>query len=132
MIFRTSFIIIAIFLIAGEVKTEDPGNFIARAGLGYDFISQEYYLDTARYDPDSVLTATLLKKDYLDDKKGLLYMKYSLDANSWRSIEAGWEQTDEIYRAFGWGRYRLVSPYDQSRLQSPFPIPPQSYSPGGG
>ena len=86
----------------------DPGDFSIRIGLGYDFVSQEYFTSSSRYDtsltPDPDITdATLLSKDYLDDEKGLVYLKIDPKSEGRYVFEAGWEQTPEMLRAVGWG-----------------------------
>ncbi len=115
---RLALILFCTGLIAGELQAENPGNFTFRAGVGYDFISQEYYLDSARYDPDSTINIALLKRDYLDDKKGLLYLKYHPDNGGRQNLEIGWEQTPDIYRALGWGHFTVSG--SRSRLESDF------------
>ncbi len=97
-------------LFAGVARTDDSGDFSIRAGLGYDFISQEYFYDSLRYDGivDSV-NLSLLKREYLDDKKGLVYLKYAPGKYVNNSAEIGWEQTPENFRAVGWGRLKTGS-----------------------
>ena len=58
---------------AGITARSDPGDFSIRFGLDYDFVSQEYFTSSSRYDTsltaDPDLTdVALLSKDYLDDK----------------------------------------------------------------
>jgi len=101
--------ILLVIIFAGIVTAGDSGDFNFRAGLGYDFVSQEYFLNSSRYDtsltPDPDLTDnTLLKKDYLDDAKGLFYIKYEPGDEDRFRIEAGWEQTPENFRARTWGQ----------------------------
>ena len=108
---------------AGAALADSSGHFGLRAGIGYDFISQEYFLDSLRYvDADSSLKSALLKKDYLDDKKGFVYLKYFSPTESGPGLsyrlEAGWEQTPEVYRALGWGRFEVGGVID--RLESDF------------
>ncbi len=92
------------FLCAGTAICGNSGAFGIRVGIGYDYVSQEYFLDSLRLlGEDSLVGATLLKRDYLDDKKAILYL--TLDNRSFLaspreySLEVGWEQTDEVYRA---------------------------------
>jgi hypothetical protein len=120
---RNVFIITALLSIfAGIVSADNPGLFRARVGLGYDFVSQEYFTSSSRYDtsltpdPDQLLEATLLRKDYLDDKKGLIYLTLDPRRNSQYILEAGWEQTPDIYRALGWGHVTVGD--SDSRLEA--------------
>jgi len=99
---------------AGIVQADSSGVFGIRGGIGYDYISQEYFLDSLRLaGEDSLVTATLLKRQYLDDKKAFLYL--SLDNRSHYGspvsyfLEGGWEQTDEILRGILKGSYRQKS-----------------------
>jgi hypothetical protein len=91
-------------LCAGTAAGGNPGAFGIRAGIGYDYVSQEYFLDSLRLlGEDSLVGATLLKRDYLDDKKVILYLTWDnrslISASKVYGVEIGWEQTDEIYRA---------------------------------
>ena len=98
--------LIFLLIFAGAVGAEGPGHFNIKAGLGYDFISQEYFYDSLRYtETDTALQSALLKKDYLDDKKGFLYLGYgtkpALYNYSRHHLEVGWEQTSDLYRLLG-------------------------------
>jgi len=109
--------------LAGITASGDPGDFSIRLGVGYDFVSQEYFTSSSRYDtsltPDPDLTdATLLSKDYLDDKKGLIYLKLDPKSEGRYVFEAGWEQTPEMLRALGWGHLTLGSRVN--RLETDF------------
>lgn len=114
--FKPVYKLIILFLFfAVIIRADDSGDFSFKLGLGYDFVSQEYFLSSSRYDtsfapdPDGLLTATLLKKDYLDDKKGLVYFKYDSKAEGRFILEAGWEQTPDLFRALGWAHFSLGS-----------------------
>jgi hypothetical protein len=103
-------------LLAGIIIADDSGDFHFRFGLGYDFVSQEYFIDSLRLGvPDSAVELTLLQRDYLDDKKGLFYVKFDPNQSGRYVVETGWEQTPELYRArgkghivFGGGKNRLT------------------------
>jgi len=106
---------------AGITARSDPGDFSIRFGLGYDFVSQEYFTSSSRYDTsltaDPDLTdVALLSKDYLDDKKGLVYLKIDPKAEGRYIFEAGWEQTPEMLRAVGWGH--IVLGNHRNRLET--------------
>ncbi|MEW5923715.1 MAG: hypothetical protein AB1746_06985 [Candidatus Zixiibacteriota bacterium] len=101
----------------------DPGDFSIRFGMGYDFVSQEYFTSSSRYDtslsPDPDLTdITLLSKDYLDDKKGLVYVTLNPRNEGRYILETGWEQTPDILRALGRGHLTVGG--KDSRLESDF------------
>lgn len=99
---------------AGIVLADSSGVFGIRSGIGYDYISQEYFLDSLRLaGEDSLVTATLLKRQYLDDKKAFLYFsmdnRLPLDGSDSYYLEAGWEQTDEIMRGVAHASYGASS-----------------------
>ncbi len=115
---------LGLFIInAGAVFADSSGGFNLRAGVGYDYISQEYFLesDSISLSPDSSLNSILLKKDYLDDKKGFLFLGYSSDpgnSNFKQNYEIGWEQTGELFRILGYGR--VDKKWKKSRLEGNF------------
>ncbi|MFH1687899.1 MAG: hypothetical protein ABIJ61_08960 [bacterium] len=79
-----------------------------RAGLGYELLSQEYFLDSAAVtDTDSTLTNWSLTTNYLDELKGQLTVRY-VAPNS-RRFETGlnYEQTKEFIRGRLDIRHRL-------------------------
>ncbi len=87
------------FLIAGGYHTSEAAGFHYNAGIGYDFLSQEYFLDSAAQSGvDSVLTDWSLRTDYLDDVKGMLSFTV-LPLND-RSLEltTRYEQTSDFFR----------------------------------
>lgn len=116
--------LILILNLAGIAAADgDPGDFNIRFGLGYDFVSQEYFTSSSRYDtsltPDADLTdITLLSKDYLDDKKGLIYLTLNPRNEGRYVLETGWEQTPDILRALGRGHLTVGG--KDSRLESDF------------
>lgn len=110
--------ILLLLMTAGTADSNGSGCFNIRTGIGYDFMSQEYFLDSLRYtDQDSSLKSALLKKDYLDDKKGFIFFSYDPrrhpDCNQTALFELGWEQTDDLYRAIGNGRLSLRTGRDR-------------------
>ncbi len=108
---KISGIIILIFV--GVSRADDSGDFSFRVGMGYDFVSQEYFISSSRYDtslipdPDAAASSILLEKDYLDDKKGLAYLKFNAGGEGRQLFEVGWEQTPDIFRAVGRGHFTL-------------------------
>ena len=64
-------------LLAGSCfNTIEAGTLDLKAGIGYDFISQEFFLDSiSRSGTDSLDFA--LKTDYLDDIKGRVQLTWS-------------------------------------------------------
>jgi len=113
-----------ILINAGAVFADSSGGFNLRAGIGYDYISQEYFLesDSIYLNPDSSLKSALLKKDYMDDKKGSLFLGYTSDPKNDKNLnqiyEIGWEQTGEMFRILGSGR--VGKKWQKSRLEGNF------------
>nr|MBN2277670.1 hypothetical protein [candidate division Zixibacteria bacterium] len=103
-----------IILVAGASPANASGDLGIRTGLGYDFVSQEYFYSSSRYDtalipnPDET-DNILLRKDYLDDVKGLIYLKYNPNGEGRYVVETGWEQSPETFRARGYGHAALGS-----------------------
>jgi hypothetical protein len=106
-------LLINIVFIAGIVRADNSGDFSFKVGIGYDFISQEYFYDSLGYSifadssADLYVAASILEKDYLDDKKGLAYIKFDSGKKGKKVLELGWEQTPEFYRAVGRGNLLL-------------------------
>ena len=68
-----------------------------RAGVGYDFLSQEYFLDTAQL--FDTLEATVdLKSDYLDDFKGILRLAWLPLDNRNLELRSTLEQSADDFR----------------------------------
>ncbi len=117
--------LITLTLFAGNILADNSGEFNIRVGLGYDFVSQEYFLNSYRYDTLLItdpITTTLLTKDYLDDKKGLIYIKFKPDTEKTDYFEVGWEQTPSIYRAVGRGKFGIQNEYDRLEAELNFEL----------
>lgn len=80
---------------AGGIRASDLS---FRAGLGYDFLSQEYFLDTIVTSSDSVFTDWAMTTNYLDDVKGQLGLTYSPFSDRHLEIRAAYDQTPEFLR----------------------------------
>jgi len=99
---RHALITLCALIIAVCSNARAGDNFDLKLGIGYDFVSHEYFIDSAKYGlQDSSLTISLLKKDYLNDKKALLYLSYNPGQSRHLMVESRWEQTSDIYRALG-------------------------------
>ena len=103
-------LILPVIFLINPALADSPHFLSVKAGLGYDFVSQEYFTSSSRYDSSLIpdpLNAVFLKKDYLDDTKGLLYLRLNPGGKGDHILEVGWEQTPDIYRALGWGHFTL-------------------------
>ena len=88
-------LLILVGAISGGVRASD---FSFMAGLGYDFLSQEYFLDTVVSSSDSTLTNWALTTDYLDDLKGQFGLTYSPFTDRHLEIRAAYDQTPQFLR----------------------------------
>ncbi len=78
-----------------------------KAGLGYEFLSQQYFLDSAALEgPDSTLAAWSLKSTYLDDVKGRLDLRWFPDDGENLELAASLEQTADFMRLKSSGNWR--------------------------
>jgi len=77
---RACNIILASFgIMLGSIgSTNAENNLTVRTGLGYEYMSQEFFLDAQElYGSDSLELTTQLKTTYLDDFKGQLTLNYT-------------------------------------------------------
>jgi len=87
-----------------------------RVGVGYDFLSQQYSLDSLiSLEGDSLAAMTALKTTYLDDLKASFQMTYTPGDQPGLELGAGLEQTRDAsrFRVYGsgnptFGRTRLT------------------------
>lgn len=94
-------IVVAVTILWGFAITSPvhAGRWEFQAGVGYDFLSQEFFLDSLQQvGIDSVLVNWNFRRDYLDDLKGQLSVRYR--SSDFRTLESRWqyEQTDELIR----------------------------------
>jgi len=93
--------LIAIILVTGLVFNSKPAaaGFNIEAGLGYDFLSQKYFLEEIQQEgSDSILVDWELRSTYLDDLKGLLAIEYKSPAKNKVKIRTTYEQTADFLR----------------------------------
>lgn len=81
-------------LLAGDSFCSD---LRLRTSLGYDFISQEYFLDSVT--SDTTLSTWLLKTNYLDDFKGRVSLSYLPFDDRRLELQSSYEQSNELFRA---------------------------------
>lgn len=84
-----------------------------RVGIGYEFISQEFFLDSI-IGGDSLAAAAALRTTYLDDYKGLISVRYLPFEDRRLELRASYEQTPEFIRGKLFGDFRPT--LGQSRL----------------
>ena len=88
-------------ILAGPVQNSSNGaGFDIKAGAGYDFLSQQYYLlEFLDSDTSGALDSLLsLKRTYLDDLKGVVTVNYSPGRGDKWQLYSHYEQTDKFIR----------------------------------
>ncbi len=96
-----------LILLAGSACASDTAGFALRAGLGYDFMSQRYFLDSVvGSSSDSFLQQWALTTDYLNDVKGKLDLRYKPSGARGPEFRALYEQTPELLRTRLSGAWR--------------------------
>jgi len=94
-------------MIGGPSRQLRASSLIIKAGVGYEFLSQEYFLDTTRSDVDSTLANWELTTTYLDDLKGQLTLFYVPDRGRQWELSTHYEQTAEFIRSRSATRWHL-------------------------
>ncbi len=90
---------VILLLVGGPWDELQASSFDYRAGIGYDFLSQEYFLDSASFAGlDSTLTEWALKTTYLDDIKGQFSLTYFPYVDRRLQFQSSYEQTPEFMR----------------------------------
>lgn len=90
---------LTLVLVGGLCKKLQAAGLNFRVGVGYDFLSQQYFLDSASLEgPDSLLTDWALKTNYLDDVKGQLALTFNPYNDRRLELQSSYEQTPEFMR----------------------------------
>lgn len=94
--FITAFILV---IVLGNISRSTAAEYNFEAGLGYDFLSQRYFLEELQQvDSDSILIDWELKSTYLDDLKGLVAFEYYSSKKSEIKFRSSYEQTADFLR----------------------------------
>ncbi|MEE8405502.1 MAG: hypothetical protein V3S17_08930 [candidate division Zixibacteria bacterium] len=87
----------AICLAAATIcQNSEASNYEIKTSLGYDFISQEYFLDSVT--TDSTLSLWQLKTDYLDELRGRISFRYWSGDRRELELQSSFEQSNELFR----------------------------------
>jgi hypothetical protein len=98
----TRILIAAVILMCSVVLPSgvQAGNLALKAGVGYDYFSQQYFLDSLQpAGADSVLTRFALTSNFLNDFKGMVGLTYHTANSRLFELRAGYEQTSQLLRA---------------------------------
>jgi hypothetical protein len=91
--------VLTLVLTGGLCKSLQAAGLNFRVGVGYDFLSQQYFLDSASLGgPDSLLTDWALKTNYLDDVKGQFALTFNPYNDRRLELQSSYEQTPEFMR----------------------------------
>ena len=94
--FFTAFILV---IVLGSISKSTAAGYNFEAGLGYDFLSQRYFLEELQQaNSDTILVDWELKSTYLDDLKGLVAFEYNSTKNNKIKIRSSYEQTADFLR----------------------------------
>jgi len=99
--------LVLILLISLSPLVQAGDGVVFKAGLGYEFLSQEFFLDSlAEIGVDSLETITSLKTTFLDDVRGQLSLTYISPDQRRLELSGTLEQTPDIFRARFTSGYR--------------------------
>lgn len=93
---KLSFFIITLLLIG--IVDGYSSDFSFQSGLGYDYISQEYFIDSSANASDSLYTSFILQNTYLDDFKGYISGTYAPDNGRKLHFNSKLEQSRDFFR----------------------------------
>ncbi|MBK7141751.1 MAG: hypothetical protein IPH75_06705 [bacterium] len=97
--FRRYVAVVLIVIAAAGYSEADSRPFSLKAGIGYDYLSQRYFMDSlAVAGIDTVLTRYELSSDYLNDLKGSLELAYKYAGENLFDLSTRLEQTQDITR----------------------------------
>lgn len=107
MLKRGAYIALVALVFGGSGKSVRAADLLVKAGIGYEFLSQQYFLDSAQLEgPDPSLTAWQLRSVYLDDVKGQVAATWHPLIDRSLEIRGSLEQTADFLRLKTSGNYR--------------------------
>ncbi len=94
-----SALIIVLFSVGFGYRGVSASDLSVRAGLGYEFLSQDFFEDSLQQlGGDSLAYLTTLKTTYLDDIQAQINARYTPDSGRLWDLEGRWEQTPDYLR----------------------------------
>ena len=94
-------------LVGGPTRQLRASDLSFRAGLGYDYLSQQFYSDSIAFaGPDSSQIAISKSSTYLNDLAGCLSFAYAPQIHPGQEIRADYKQTRDLFRSRLSGRNR--------------------------
>lgn len=92
-------LVLGIFPFGGLYLQTQASDLSFRAGVGYELLSQEYFIDTVAFSgPDSVLSRWALSTNYLDDMKAQIRIDWLPYDDRRLQLRGSWDQTNEFVR----------------------------------
>lgn len=109
-------------------QTTDATEWKLKAGIGYDFLSQEFFLDsTTQSGADSLFIEWSLKNEYLDDLRGFATLSLYPFKDRRIELQTSYEQTSDYIRTrtindmrlkVGSGRFDLINEFEWKQRTS--------------
>lgn len=113
---RNHFKYVALCLVLSAVGSDlQSAEWDYRVGVGYEFISQEFFLDSIL--GADTLASAALKTTYLDDYKGLMTIRLIPFEDRRLELRASYEQTPEFIRNRFFGDFRTKGKSNRVKLR---------------
>ena len=95
-----SILLLVLLPVLGPLSARAENPFRIKAGIGYEFLSQEYFLQSLEENSnlDSLDIVTALTTTYLDDVRGQLSVRYYPRSDGAVDLGASYEQTPDLVR----------------------------------
>ncbi len=101
-------LVLGIFPFGGLYLQTQASDLSLKAGVGYELLSQEYFVDTVAFSgPDSVLTQWALTTNYLDDMKAQFRIDWLPYDDRRLQLRGSWDQTNEFVRGRATSQWRI-------------------------
>ncbi len=95
-----------LFLVSQSLLATSPFHF--RAGVGYDYLSQEFFQDSlVASGADSSFVSFLLRNEYLNDPKGIFSIRYTPEKSQFEAALT-YEQTHDRLRLVGTPNFKFL------------------------
>lgn len=95
---RKGLLLIFLMFLGGISYSGNTADFSLQAGLGYDYFSQKYFIDSASNTDDSIFTSFILQNNYLDNLRATVGVSYAPQNGKSVIINGRYEYTDDFNR----------------------------------
>lgn len=112
---KTLLLLVTAALLISTHSSNAASPFHIRAGVGYDYLSQEFFQDSlVASGADSSFVSFLLRNEYLNDFKGIVSTRYLPEKKPW-DITLTYEQTHDRLRLTTLPNFRFL--FGRTKLQ---------------